>query len=318
MHTCKLPMKTSERLEQINRNFFWGDSDLKRSTHTVAWNQVCKAKAKGGLRLKTVQETNVVLLAKLAWRYLSQPQLLWVKMFRCKYGDPDSWHDNHRKKPSSVPWRGLLHGYQLLKKGLRWNAAGSSRATPWWEPSTNGRFTTKSAYDLHADDHEVPDHFRWERIWKFAGPQRASLTLWQVAHNRLKTKALLWSRQILSSPVCDLCSSPWESTLHSVRDCIIARRIWRLVLPPPLLERFMSPTNPQDWIRANVSGPLLAETGYRHWPYIFWQLVHDIWSSRNLCLFQYHHRIPVGLANWIVTHSLRSVINTLRYCTNRP
>lgn len=113
---------------------------------------------------------NEVLFAKLAWRYISQPHLLWAKMFKCKYGDPDNWHDNHRQKLSSVPWRSLMHGYKLLKKGLGSIQDGRGNLSPWWEISVNGQFTTKLAYNLQADGGEATDQFRWEKIWRFSGP----------------------------------------------------------------------------------------------------------------------------------------------------
>lgn len=107
-------------------------------------------------------------------------------------------------------------------------------------------------------------------------------------------------RQILPSPVCDLCSGPWESTLHSVRDCTTARRIWKMGLPSYLLESFMTYDNPKDWIRANFDSSMMQTTGYRHWPYIFRQLVHEIWQWRNTCIFQNHQRVLAGVAGWIV------------------
>lgn len=104
-----------------------------------------------GLGLKTIQEVNEVLLTKLALRYICQPHLLWAKLFKCKYGDPASWHEDHRQKPSFVSWRSLLLGYKLLRKGLRFTEDDRGSFKPWWKPSTNGKITTKPTYKLQSD-----------------------------------------------------------------------------------------------------------------------------------------------------------------------
>lgn len=79
MNTCMLPSKLVERLERTNQNFFWGDNDQRRSMHTISWHQICTIKVKGGLGLKVVNDMDEVLLAKLAWRYISQSHLLWLR-----------------------------------------------------------------------------------------------------------------------------------------------------------------------------------------------------------------------------------------------
>lgn len=163
-----------------------------------------------------------------------------------------NWHEDHRHKPSSVSWCSILHGCKLLHKALRFTKDGRRSFRPWCEPSTNRKFTTKSAYEFQSYGGQEIGQFRWEKIRKFAGPKRASLTLSQTAHDRLKNKALLWSKQILPSLVCDLCSGVWESTLHVVRDCTTARRIWRMLLPSNLLESFMTPYNLNDLIQVNL------------------------------------------------------------------
>lgn len=40
MHTCKLPGKIVAELEKANRRFLWGDSEAKRSLHSVRWATV--------------------------------------------------------------------------------------------------------------------------------------------------------------------------------------------------------------------------------------------------------------------------------------
>lgn len=89
----------------------------------------------------------------------------------------------------------------------------------------------KSAYDLVVPSTTAASQFNWNQLWQLTGPARGSLLLWMTAHDRLKTKALLWRRQILDSLRCDLCGIADESTLHAVRDCNLSRKIWAHLVP---------------------------------------------------------------------------------------
>lgn len=85
MGVCKLPKKTLRDLDGINMRFFWGDSTEQVSTHIVAWEQICQPKGTGGLGLWPLRATNLVLLAKLAWRVITKPEMLWSQVLQQKY-----------------------------------------------------------------------------------------------------------------------------------------------------------------------------------------------------------------------------------------
>jgi len=48
----------------------------------VAWDKVCKPKKFGGLGLRKTGVVNTAFLAKLSWKFLTQPDNLWVKQMR--------------------------------------------------------------------------------------------------------------------------------------------------------------------------------------------------------------------------------------------
>lgn len=65
MQSTKLPQHTIAALEKIHRNFFWGDSERKRTLHTVAWDRVYKPKELGGLAIPNLTHLNMAYMVKL-------------------------------------------------------------------------------------------------------------------------------------------------------------------------------------------------------------------------------------------------------------
>lgn len=71
---------------------------------------------------------NKALMAKLAWRVLTQKEETWCEVFRSKYGivSDGMMEFKCRQRASSI-WKGLMWGYELLHKGLRWEVTNGRR-----------------------------------------------------------------------------------------------------------------------------------------------------------------------------------------------
>lgn len=52
MQTMEIPVSVCDKLDKINRNFLWGDTDKKKKMHLINWNKVCKSKDNGGLGIR--------------------------------------------------------------------------------------------------------------------------------------------------------------------------------------------------------------------------------------------------------------------------
>lgn len=174
-------------------------------------------------------------------------------------------------------WRNINHGFQVLAKGPSWEPDGATRMQPRWVPSSRGIFTTKSTYHLLLEEGPATASFDWKQLWKFAGPSRGSFILWLVAHDGLKTGGLLWTRQCLESPRCEICKFPVESTLHAIRNCILPLKIWELLVPLEYWPDFWSSTVPADWVQTNLACMSAARSVGRYWKYVFRQATHDVW-----------------------------------------
>lgn len=101
--------------------------------------------------------------------------------------------------------------------------------------STNSNFTTKSAYTMTSNYDGPKDHV-WKLIWKIQAPERVKMFVWLATQNKLPTRER-YSKWQKSFANCELYNHkfynhPAENTLHILRDCNYATRIWKRLINP--------------------------------------------------------------------------------------
>ena len=69
MQTTLLLQKVSRKLDKINCQFLWGDTNHHRSYHTISWETITNPKEARGLGIKTVRHMNMATLMNQAWRF---------------------------------------------------------------------------------------------------------------------------------------------------------------------------------------------------------------------------------------------------------
>lgn len=134
-----------------------------------------------------------------------------------------------------------------------------------------------SAYSLVQSNPDDHGRFNSRNIWKFKGPTRGSLLLWVAAHARLKTTAHLWERHVLAEPNCRICREDYELSLHALRDCTLAVRMWDLIIPPQARVRFWEGTEIQPWLALNIKHGTCQNVATEKWKYIFRPGVLELW-----------------------------------------
>lgn len=124
----------------------------------------------------------------------------------------------------------------------------------YWAFSSSGSFTVRSAYQhlYHnsLNSLNVQDS-NWNLIWKWRGPQRIRTFTLLAAQERLKCKAELLSRHIISDADCPCCNVHIEDAIHVLRDCVTARRIWRVLRPGNIHDNFFN-LPLREWIMMNL------------------------------------------------------------------
>ena len=90
-----------------------------------------EAKAVEGMGVKDFKLLNQVLLEKQCWRLIHQLESFCAKFMKTIYfPNEDLMKAKHRTRPSWV-WSSLLHGRELLEKGLMWQVGDGSDISFW-------------------------------------------------------------------------------------------------------------------------------------------------------------------------------------------
>jgi hypothetical protein len=112
----KFPMGLIDDLEQIIRNFWWGDEQNKRKMHWLSWDKVTRPKSQGGTGFHDLRVFNQALLAHQAWRLLHFLDSLCAQLLKARYYPSGSLIDTAFIQNQSQTWKGIVHGLDLLKK----------------------------------------------------------------------------------------------------------------------------------------------------------------------------------------------------------
>ncbi|KAL7207503.1 hypothetical protein ACSBR1_029453 [Camellia fascicularis] len=146
--------------------------------------------------------------------------------------------------------------------------------TPRWIKSSDGVFSTASAYDLIVDHHNQDGDWGW--IWKLKVPQKLKSFLWIVLHQKTLTNRMRNLRGLTSDPTCPFCTNV-EDMEHLFWLCPQAIQIWCHVYSEDWYRsRLLLPW--KDWIIYNIKGK-------NNTSHLFLISLWTIWKNRNNMVF---------------------------------
>ncbi|KAF4348766.1 hypothetical protein F8388_021949 [Cannabis sativa] len=220
-----------------------------------------KALIHGILNMK-FKDINMALLAKLAWYMLdgensSKP---WVKILNAKYCKVQDFWSVQEKQDDSKVWRGILANRDLCIKNAGflvgdgkidiWTKPWVPRYSPeecftpevaeaivrirplfgsgdtlFWQGSSKGTFSVKSAYWCAQNHRFQTEKQVWKDLWKRKIHARQKILLWRILSGCLPLKNRLGYVQE-SDKICGLCGLEPENDVHLFRDCHFARCLW--------------------------------------------------------------------------------------------
>eukprot|EP00253_Pinus_taeda_P011612 PITA_11612 len=304
------PKWVLKAIKQLQRNFLWGSSGSNRKWALVKWEKACLPKNAGGIGLRDPEHSNMIMGAKIWWKWLSYPNTPWARLWTTKYASNLPLEEsirmteiNHRdwKEIRNIlldsPEAIHLSLSEELKKRKILKEAGKDKLR--WGYEEKGTFTTKEAYNIILKDRLIKDKL-WEKIWNPPIWPKVSTFLWLLSHNRILSWDNLRKRKFAGPSICLNCKLDEESTVHLMQICPFGRRLWEKVT-----------------FRCRKEGRVLGDINntLRNWPQkpyqceilnIIWQiapgiLMWNIWKEQNRRIFK-DQAMPMEQV-WKIIHS---------------
>lgn len=131
MSCFRLSKDLCAKLTSALTEFWWSNGSNRHKLPWVAWKKLCKQKDSGGMGFHDIELHNQALLGKQAWRIWSFPNSLLSRLLKARYFRNSSFLGCSIGNRPSYAWRSLLHGRELLKKGLLDTVGDGSDMNVW-------------------------------------------------------------------------------------------------------------------------------------------------------------------------------------------
>lgn len=135
MSCFRIPEDECQEIEKMIARYWWGSFQSKRKIHWRSWKKISIPKSEGGLGFRKFTQYNRALLAKQAWRILTNQTSIISQVLQAKYFTNSSFLESREGSCPSLTWRSIVWGKSLLVMGLK-RCIGNGQSTlafkaPW-------------------------------------------------------------------------------------------------------------------------------------------------------------------------------------------
>lgn len=123
-----------DELNSLIGKWWWNQNDKENKIHWLSWDKLTLPKKDGGLGFRDLHLFNLAMLARQAWRILTNPDSLCSRVLKAKYFPDSTILHCTARDGISYTWRSILQGVQLLKEGVVWRVGNGTSLNIWSDP----------------------------------------------------------------------------------------------------------------------------------------------------------------------------------------
>uniref|UniRef100_A0ACD6AVX6 Uncharacterized protein n=1 Tax=Avena sativa TaxID=4498 RepID=A0ACD6AVX6_AVESA len=129
MSCFRIPISICEKIQRPISNFWWGVKDGRRKLHWKSWSWLSAPKNLGGMGFREMTLFNQAMLGKQCWRLLTDPNSLCARVLKGRYFPQGDFWTANCPRSASYTWRSIMHGKELLQKGVLWRIGDGKRVS---------------------------------------------------------------------------------------------------------------------------------------------------------------------------------------------
>ena len=137
MSVFKIPVGLCDDIQRNIAGFWWSKKKEKRGIPWTRWEEMSRAKIRGGMGFRDISSFNQALVAKQSWRLIQNPESLASRVLKARYFlMTDFLGVSIRSNPSYI-WRSIMWGRQVIHNGHRWRIGNREKISVYrgnWIP----------------------------------------------------------------------------------------------------------------------------------------------------------------------------------------
>ncbi|PNX73973.1 ribonuclease H, partial [Trifolium pratense] len=160
-------------------------------------------------------------------------------------------------------------------------------------------YSVARLFNLLCDFDECMVQDQWKKNWCLHVTERIRHFLWIAFHERLPTNPVK-ARMGIAHMMCDHCRDNEETSLHVLRDCDVAKKIWMIVVPSAARANFFG-GDMIHWFTTNLQCNSTWINDIK-WPEFWASVCFYLWNWRSREYHDDNYSQPVKPVNFIMQH----------------
>jgi len=118
----------ANKLEKLQKDFFWGGLNEEFKLHLVKWSQICSPMQFRGLGIQNLSKFNQILLGKWLWSFATKREAFWCLVVEAKNGCLNGGLSTKEVEGLfGGVWKHIRRGWRVFSRFIRFQVGDGSQ-----------------------------------------------------------------------------------------------------------------------------------------------------------------------------------------------